>query len=179
MKNENRRSHPRVTTLMPFQARRIIPDEHGNLECRISTTGIVIDESPLPAVKDEQLNQWLNMLNAKLDYLLSIAPLKQQGIVSMSFEPLNISGSGMSLITEEEYRRGELLEIKIVLQSYPAKILTLYGEVVRIAPTPHKPTRYTIGVQFVNICKAVKDEIIHFDFRKHWEKMIITKKESK
>jgi len=178
MKNDNRRSHPRTTTFMPFQVCRMTPEEKDSLECRISTGSIVIEESTPPPVEDERLNQWLNMLNAKLDYLLS-APLKQKGIVSMSFEPLNISGSGMSLITEEAFIRGEILEIKIVLQSYPAKILNLYGKVVRVTPTAGKPERFTTAVQFMNICDAVRDEILNFDFRKHGEKMFIKKKTRK
>jgi len=40
-----------------------------------------------PQVKDESLNRWLNMLNTKLDYLISLTPTKREGSIFMAIEP--------------------------------------------------------------------------------------------
>jgi hypothetical protein len=41
------------------------------------------------------------MLNVRLDYLIRQASPKREDVVFMTFEPLNISGSGMSLMAQE------------------------------------------------------------------------------
>jgi hypothetical protein len=177
MKGKDNRAHPREDTLMPFQVHRISGQETGDLNCRISLGGIVIEDWLPPPVKDERLNLWLNMLNAKIDYLTSFTFPRSEWANSMRVEPLNISGGGMSLIAREQFDMGEILAIRIVLHAYPAKILHLYGEVVRIESTPENPDRFVIGIKFVGMSEEVRNEIIKFDFKKH-KKRPLRKKSS-
>jgi len=81
----------------------------------------------------------------------------------------------MGLIAQELFDKGDILEIKLVLQAYPAKILQLYGEVVRCKPVPGKPKRYTVGVKFVHMDEHIRNEILKFDFKKHRERLIARK----
>jgi c-di-GMP-binding flagellar brake protein YcgR len=97
---------------------------------------------------------------------------KKDDTVSMDFEPLDISGSGMSLAAKERFKKGDLLEIRVVLQTYPAKVLHLYGKVVRVEATPNKFGGYITGIQFVGLSETVRDEILKFDFKKHRERLI-------
>ena len=175
MKKKDLRSYDRKSTLLPFQARRLLSSQSEGLECRLTEGGIVFEDILPPAVEDERLCKWLNMLNTKLDYLISLTVSEREGFVSMNFEPLNISAGGMGLIAQESFEKGDILEIRMVLQTYPAKILQLYGEVVRVEPTPGKPKRYTIGVNFVHMDEHVRNEILKFDFKKHREKLITRK----
>ena len=156
---------------MPFEARRVDPQGRENFKCRMSKDTIVIDDSTPPQVKDESLNRWLNMLNTKLDYLISLTPTKQEGSIFMAIEPLNISGSGMSLITNDNLNVGDILEMKVVIETYPAKILHLYGEVVRVEATPERPDAHTLGISFLGLNEEVRNEILKFDFKKHKESM--------
>jgi hypothetical protein len=175
MEAKNNRAHPRANTLLPFQVRRLPILESEGLDCRLSTGGTVIEDMPLPQVQDEQLNQALNLLNKKLDYLISLASDINEGADSMGVEPLNISGGGMSLIAKEQFNRGDIVEIRMVLQTSPVKILHLYGEVVRIEATPNKSDSYVIGIKFVGMNDDVRNEILQFDFKKHREKLISRK----
>jgi len=176
MTTKNQRTYPRANTLLPFTARRLQPDESGELNCRVATDIIVIDDFPPPPLKDELLNLWLNMLNTKLDYLIRQASPKREDVVFMTFEPLNISGSGMSLMARESFNIGDILEIRMVLQTYPSKILFLYGETVRIEATPQKAESYTVSVKFRGMNDDVRNEILKFDFKKHRKKLITGKK---
>ena len=125
MKIENKRNYQRMNTLLPFGARRLDLKKYEGLQCRMSKGGIVIDETaPLP-VKDERMNAWLNMINTKLDYLMRLAPAQNEIGASIDFEPVNISGSGMMMIMAESFQIGDIVEIKMILQVYPAKILYL------------------------------------------------------
>jgi hypothetical protein len=175
MKDKNKRSYPRSNTLLPFQVRHLPIHEYGgveSLDCRLSRGGIVIEDSLPPSVEDERLTLWLNMLNTKLDYLIRLAVPEQQDIVSMDFEPLNISGSGMTLVAKEQFKKGDILEISMVLQAYPAKVLHLYGKVIRVEAAPNKAGNYTTSIQFVGLNETVRDELLKFDFKKHRERLL-------
>lgn len=175
MNVENKRSFPRLNTLLPFEVRRVSSDERKDLKCRISSGTIVIDDSTPPPLEDERLNMWLNMLNTKLDYLISLDTPKLEDIVAMAFRPLNISASGMSLMAKEQVNIGDILEVSVVLSTYPPKVLYLYGETVRIGAAPVKIGGFIIGIKYINMNKEVSDEIIKFDFKKHREKLITGK----
>ncbi len=175
MTAKNKRSYTRASTLLPFKVRRLPPVEREGLACRIVTGGIVIDDGPPPPVEDEKLNLWLNMINAKLDYLIRLSPSKQEEVVYVEIEPLNISGGGMSLATKENFTMEEILEIRIVIEVYPPKVLYLYGDIVRIEAVPGKHDSYTLGIKFLGMNEDVRDEILKFDFKKHRQKLITRK----
>lgn len=178
MTAKNKRSYTRASTLLPVKVRRLPPTEHEGLACRIVTGGIVIDDGPPPPVEDERLNLWLNMINAKLDYLIRLSSSRQEEVVNVEIEPLDISGGGMSLATKEHFTLEEMLEIKIVIQVYPPKVLYLYGDIVRIEAVPDKPDIYTLGIKFSAMREEVRDEILKFDFKKHRQQLITRKIES-
>jgi hypothetical protein len=169
--DDNKRNYSRINTALPFQARQITSDNRDELKCRVSRGDMVLDNSIPPEIEDESLNMWLNMINAKLDYLISRDPPQNEDSLFMTFEPLNVSGSGMMIKTTEEFQKGDILEIKMVLQSYPPKVLYLYGEVVRIEGNPLYPGVKNVGLNFLNINEEVRNEIIRFDFKKHRERL--------
>ena len=168
----NKRAFPRMSTIMPFEVRRLPPTEVEGRICRISTDLIVIDDTPLPPVENERLNLWLNMINTKLNYLIRITPSTKEVVVSVGIEPLNISGNGMSLATKGEFSIGDVLEIRIILQTYPSKILHLCGEVVRVDKAPDIPDTYILGIKFLGMSDAVRNEILKFDFKKHRQRLM-------
>jgi hypothetical protein len=161
-----------MSTVMPLEIRRLPPAKREDRTCRISTDLIVIDDAPLPPVENELLNLWLNMINAKLDYLIRMAPSKKEVVVTVGVEPLNISGNGMSLATKEEFSIGDVLEIRIVLQTYPSKVLHLYGEVVRVDGAPDMSDTHILGIKFLGMSDAVRNEILKFDFKKHRQRLM-------
>jgi|SRR3990167_6019279 len=167
----NKRSRPRANTMLPFTV-RLNPGDSGNLMSRLLKGALVITDTPLPQVDDERLNMWLNMINAKLDYLISHAFPRQENVEFMTFEPLSISAGGMNLITGETFNIGDVLEIKMVIQVYPSKIIYLYGEVVRIENVRGETEKYIVAVKFLGMNEAVLKEITKFDFKKHRERLM-------
>lgn len=168
----DKRAFPRKSTVMPLEVCRLLPHEIEGRTCRISTDLIVIDNTPLPPVENEPLNLWLNMINTKLDCLIRLAPTNKEVVIAVDIEPLNISGNGMSVAMKGEFSIGDPLEIRIVLQSYPSKILHLYGEVVRIDGIADTPDIHILGIKFLGMTEAVRDEILKFDFKKHRKKLM-------
>jgi hypothetical protein len=174
MYGKEKRKFQRITTLMPFEVRKVDTQEleSCSLQCQVSKGAIVLDDSTPPQVKDECLNQWLYMLNTKLDYLISHSVSRQNSSIFMEVEPLNISGNGMSIITKKGFNVGDILEMRVIIQTYPAKILHLYGKVVRAEGTPNRPASRTLGISFLDTNEEVQNEILKFDFKKHKEKLI-------
>lgn len=175
MTAKNKRSYARSSTLLPTKIRRLTPTEREGLACRVVTGGIVIDDGPPPPVNDEKLDPWLNMINAKLDYLIRLTPSRKAEDVYAEIEPLNIGGGGMGLVTTEHFALDEMVEIKIVVRVYPPKVLYLYGNIIRIDAVPEKPDIYTLGIQFSEMREDVRDEILLFDFKGHRQKMMARK----
>jgi hypothetical protein len=168
---ENKRKSPRINTILPYQARLVSQTDIEEQQCRVSKGDVVIDNFIPPDIEDERLNMWLHMINAKLDYLIGCDPPDREDSSFMAFEPLNFSVGGMMIETAEEVQRGDILEIKIVLQSYPAKILNLYGEVVRIEENHLCSDVKKVGLNFLNMNEEVRNEIIKFDFKKHRQRL--------
>lgn len=167
MNSRNKREYSRVNTALPCQARQIEGGNREELQCRVSRGDMILDKSLPPEVEDERLTAWLSMINTKLDYLISRDSPQRTDSLFMDFEPLNVSGSGMMIETAEKFQKGDILEIKMVLQSYPAKVLYLYGDVVRIEENSLHPEVIKVGLKFFNINEEVQNEIIHFDFKGH------------
>lgn len=172
---DNKRLYSRASTLLPFTVRRS-PDQSRDMTSRLVTDVIIIDDTLPPRVDDDRLNAWLTMINTKLEYLISMNSPKHESVVFMTFSPLNISGSGMSLMTKEPFNLGDVLEMRIVLQTYPPKILYLYGEVVRSDTAPGETETFIVGVKFLGMNEEVLQEITRFDFKKHWERLITGQK---
>lgn len=169
---KNKRRYSRASTLLPFTVRRT-PEQSKDMTCRLVTDAIIIDDTLPPRVDDDRLNLWLTMLNTKLEFLINMNSPKRENVVFMAFSPLNISGSGMSLMTEEPFNLGDILEIRIVLQTYPSKILYLYGEVVRIDSTPAERESFIAAINFLGMNEGVLHEITRFDFKKHRKRLIV------
>jgi hypothetical protein len=169
--DDDKRKYPRMNTILPYEARLVPRADGKERQCRVSRGDVVIDNLVPQDVEDERLNMWLHMINAKLDYLISCDPPEQAASSFMAFEPLEVSGSGMMIEMAEGVQLGDTLEIRIVLQSYPAKILHLYGEVVRVDENPLRPDLKKVGLNFLNLNEEVRNEITKFDFKKHRQRL--------
>ena len=171
MKTKDKRNYLRRNTLLPFKAHRLDVGREDIPQCRVSLGHIVIQDFIPPETEDERLNAWLNMINSKLDYLISGDPRRAEESLSMSFEPLNISAGGMEMVMNDEFHVGDILEIRMALYTYPSKILYLYGKIIRIEQTTLGPETKTAAIKFSNMNDEVRNEIMKFDFKKHVRKM--------
>jgi hypothetical protein len=172
MDQQEKRSYARRSTIMPFEVRRLQPEEAAALRCRISQNELIIDATSPISVQDERLFKYLNMLNTKIDYLVAALAQAEKSIPSIYFEPVNMSGSGMSLLTKEKFTPGDAIEVRMVIQVYPSKILYLVGAVVRIKETQRDEGTYMAAIKFLNMDEEVRKEILNFDFEKHRARLV-------
>lgn len=167
--SKNQREFCRVDAYLPFSFRILTPEEGHVLQCRgITTSASPYSSRSLQEIDDPALGEWIKFINAKLDSILYLLTLNQEGFSSLPLKPVNISGSGMSFISPEPIPPGTRVEVQLVLTSGLALPLYLIGEVVS---GEQKGDGYRIGMRFVNIDEAIRKEIIRFVFTREREIM--------
>ncbi|MBN1381640.1 MAG: PilZ domain-containing protein, partial [Deltaproteobacteria bacterium] len=140
------------------------------VQARISGDLAVPSEAkPVPELGDYDyiFEEWMKILNAKLDTIVQLMSLQREGYFGLSYKALNISGSGLSFSVSDPLALGDILEIKIMLPLLHKPLaLCIYGEVVKIEK---KDGNYQIAVRYIHMDDIVRDEIVHFVFERERE----------
>jgi c-di-GMP-binding flagellar brake protein YcgR len=165
---DQRREYSRVEVSIPFEYRIVLPEEKLHLQARISGDNATTEYRQFPRGGncDPVLEEWLKILNSKLDTIISLMKLREEESFGLSFKAVNISGGGMSFCLPESILPGKILEIKIVLTFQQPVVLSIYGEVVKVAPINDG---YFTAVTYVHMDDVVRDEIVRFVFERERE----------
>lgn len=148
---------------------RLVPtEERPHIHSKISAQALLPELHALPDLEDKLLTDWLKLLNAKLDCLVTLLTREKEGFSSLPFLKVNISGGGLCFHTSQEYARGDILELKMLLPMMPPVALISYGEIVALET---QPDGLAIGVKFVAIDEEIRDEIIRFVFKMQREQL--------
>ncbi len=148
--------------------------EFASSACRASSTstpqlhteGYPCDFEGLPEIEDPRLANWLQVINAKLDAVIRMLSIQQEGFLRLPFLRVNIGGGGLKFEAREEYAVGDILEIKMMLSPHRPVAMYLCGEVTSIKT---KDGGSEVAVKFVLIDDEVRDEIVRFVFEKERE----------
>jgi c-di-GMP-binding flagellar brake protein YcgR len=91
-------------------------------------------------------------------------------LMKTSPRDVNISASGIRFISSEQYEKGDLLEIQLILPMVPLLFIRLVGEVIRVKPvTSYETSRNAVAVRYSQIDSESKDDIIRYLFRRQRE----------
>lgn len=156
------REFSRVDTRLPFDFRLVPEEELVNIRCTVSTEPSLISDS-LPELEDENLYAWLQTINSKLDTVLNYIMFQKEGFLSLKMKPVNISGGGMCFTSDRLFKKGDILEIKMMLlQSFHPTALYLYGKVVKSEPAG--TDQFITAVQFIEIDDDITNMIVRYVF---------------
>lgn len=164
------REFSRVDAVIPLGVRLISSEEKPRIKARISGE-INFARPPLDEPADKALAEWIKMINSKLDYLINLWSFKRRRFSSLATTEVNISGGGMSFVSDLSYNKGDILELKAVLESPSPVALFLYGEVVKCEMINNA---YRVAVKFINIEEDIRDYIIRFVF--HRQRQLLRQK---
>jgi hypothetical protein len=157
------REFSRVDANIPLASRLVPPDENKDLRPRVMGQIDTAEFRSLPDVEDKALNNWMKMLNAKLDAIINMITFQREGFSSLPFTNVNISGGGLSFYSKDWYNVGDILELKMLLPLMPPTALYLYGKVMKV----EKPAEgYLIGVKFLDLDEDIQDLIVRFVFQR-------------
>lgn len=159
---KNLREFSRVDAVIPIEVRLVPPEERHHIRSLVTGETSVPEFQLPPEVDDIVLAEWLKMLNAKLDVIMGTLAEQKEAMPLMSQKMVNISGGGLSIESSENYNRGDILEMKMILPLTPASTLYIYGEVVDVRV---KDNHYHTAVKFIQIDDEVRDHVVRFVFK--------------
>lgn len=162
------REFSRVDANIPLAVRQVLEEEKPNIRARISGDLTLISPKPTEDISDKVLGEWLKFINSKLDFLINLLSIQQEGFSSLPVKQVNISGGGMSFFSKTPYNIGDILEIKTVLELLYPVAMYIYGKVISCEKIDDG---FKIGVEFINIDEDIRDYIVRFVF--HRQRQII------
>lgn len=115
--------------------------------------------------------KYLLQLDEKLERILSLllGERKKEKSV-LDGVGLDISGSGMKFCSDHSLVLGQIVHAKLFLSNPPFTFVDVFGEVIWINPVDHDgATLYHIGLRFLELSSAHKENIVNFVFKKQRE----------
>jgi len=109
----------------------------------------------------------LESLDAKLNYLIGVNVLNDANQSDLEERAVNLSVTGVSFITSNQYAPGDHTMVTLMLPSFPPSTLELLGTVRRVES--RDGSRLWIGVQFHYRCDEEEDSISKYVYRRHRE----------
>ena len=96
--NSQRREYSRVDAYIPFEYRVIAPEEGDHVRARIFGNASLVEFRQIPDMEDHDnvLEEWMKILDSKLDTVIRLLTLQREGYFGLSYKAVNISGGGMS-----------------------------------------------------------------------------------
>lgn len=163
-----RREYSRVDAYIPCDYRIVLPEERPHVQARISGDNNATEQRHIPdrGNSDPVLEEWLQILNSKLDTIIHLMKLRQEGYFGLPHKAVNISGGGISLSVPEAVPLGEILEIKIMLTFQQPVVLIIYGEVIK-SELVHGV--HFVAVHYIHMDDSIRDMIVRFVFERERE----------
>jgi len=109
----------------------------------------------------------LEALDAKLNYLIGVNMLNDASHSDMQEKAVNLSVTGVSFVSENDYEVGDVSKITLMLPSFPPSTLELLAVIKRVDPAGDGRKR--IGAQFYYRCDDEEDTVAKYVYRRHRE----------
>ncbi len=126
-----------------------------------------IFSNDLKDVLNLELAKAIEILDAKLNYLIGVNMLNDASRSALKERPINLSVTGASFFSEIPYRKGDFTQLRIMLPSFPPSILELIGTITWVKQKPDKTQH--IGIQFNFRSDDEENSIVKYVFQRHRE----------
>ena len=144
-----------------------MPEERREeMRTRMSIESALRETHPLPEIEDDRLGDCLKILNTKLDSILSMLTMQGAEYCDLRSLPVNISAGGIGIPLGEEFRPGDVVEIKLVFPTLAHVVFHIFGEVVNIEDEGGK---LVTSIEFYDMDDEIRDYIAKFVFERQRE----------
>ncbi|MEW6501659.1 MAG: PilZ domain-containing protein [Thermodesulfobacteriota bacterium] len=117
--------------------------------------------------RDADLADFLRHLDNKLNLVLQRVQAERTPLDDLRLQKVNLSGSGIAFVAEEEFREQEVLEIHLVL--LPAyTYIYCFGTVVSCEALPRKgqeKAAFRVGVEFTLLMDDDQEKLVQHNFK--------------
>jgi hypothetical protein len=182
MANEEKRSYVRENFSFKVKFRTMTREEYDSIkknDYQLSSSNQLrhfshmadADEGNNGIVFDNRVIDFLLQMDDKLDQILALLSNEKEGSNINVREGLgmNISGSGMNILTDWFIDSNSIIQTNFVLSRYPIIFIDSYGEVVRVKAVNENGKRgYRLGVKFLDLDPRDRERIVACVFQ--WQR---------
>jgi hypothetical protein len=179
------RAHLRIDVMVLLQHRKLTTEEYGDIgEMNLHEDGEELTTQTFslqPFMEDKEREEEegkvdpfiLNALvdiNLKLNLILTM--LTSEGETSIFTQKpieVNLSEGGIGFTIGGQVKKGDILELKILLPIFPIAIIRAWGRVMR--STPLSKGKHSVGVEYIKVKEEDQDKIVHYLFKKQRESL--------
>lgn len=110
--------------------------------------------------ENSKLYAMVTEIKTKLDFIINHFILDREGMLSPEKKLVNISASGIRFTVNHPVCFKDVMEIKLLLPTYPPVAVCAYGEVKRV--TALDDGKYEVALEYLNMEDSVRNEIIQY-----------------
>lgn len=162
----------------PFYISRRTAHRPVDMECKATTNPI--DWYSLENDEDyssylikifSYLDQKMNMILYKQEEILkTLVPKQESKDKYKTGECIDISGSGIKLLTDEELKEDTILELCIEPLISPPIFIVALGKIINLCPASSKGKEgFEVSTEFIAINEDDRDELIKYTFQRQRE----------
>lgn len=140
--------------------KRIVSSKAFSLMETPGTSGPDFEEAVPENQKDTGLYSMIAEIKTKLDFIINHLMLDKEGLVQTEKKFVNISASGIRFTIDHQVLAGEIMEIKLLLPTYPPVAVFAYGEVKRVKDLGEN--KHEVSLEYLNMDESVRNEIIQY-----------------
>ncbi len=129
--------------------------------------GKEVTTEQLKGMVNHDLASALETLDTKLNYLIGVNMLNDANRSNLKERSINLSVTGASFHTEEQYNKGDYISLALMIPSFPPTIIELIGTVIRVEQESLNTQH--IGVHFSYRCNEEEASIAKYVFQRHRE----------
>ena len=182
MNSEERRLYVRETFSFSVTYRRLTSEEYHALN---ATGGQIhyphkenepgksgADTGNARITPDAGVVSFLLQMDEKLDRIVTLLTQREakENLVFREGKGVNVSGSGMNIITDEPVEPGQIIQTRFFLSRSPFVFMTVCGEVTWVTPVDENGrTLYQLGITFLDLNSSDRERIIACVFQRQRE----------
>jgi len=159
-----RRKYFRVQDVLPLTAKVIDEKDQSRIKSQVLYGRCLPSAPPLAEDGEESIHPHLwrlfSYINTKLDIILDRMNAMDPWLDQAEKTPVSISEGGIQFISRHAFRKGDLLEIKILLSTSPGLSIAVYARVKRANALPNQSC--DIAAQFVDMEESVQEVIYRY-----------------
>ena len=171
-KEEEKRNFFRVDDVIPVVANPVDSRIREEVQRKtLCSKAFSVDDSTTPQVGDtggngydnpeyRKLHDMMIEIRSKLDFVINHFLLEKEGLTTNEKKLVNISASGIRFTITNPVKVHDIMEIKLLLPTYPPVAVLAYGEVKRVKKIDDD--QYEIALEYLNMGEPVKNEIIQY-----------------
>jgi len=116
---------------------------------------------------DTETLKGLDILDAKLNYIISMLSDQKAFESQLEKKQVNISTSGIKFVSKHDYCKDDFVELRIMLPLFPPLFLDLLGQVKQASPSRYG--HLMIGIEFLFKSDVEEQCISQYVFQRHRE----------